>query len=447
MKDARKVWSGLLGLVLLAAACTAGAGPQASAPPTINPSTSHAPVTITFWTGWSSREYKGLQKIIKDFEAAYPWITVKSTPGIDDDAKILAAIHAGNPPDAVSSFRPDYVGKYCSTKGFQDLGPYMQQSHLSTSIFPPSVLSYVQYKGEICALPFLTDTFGLYYNKDMLTRAGFSGPPKSISELTDMTKKLTKFTADGSIKVAGFVPTIGNFYENDLDRFAVSWNAKWFDDAGRSAFATDPAWADLFRWQKSLVDFYGYQKLTKFLAGVTDHEWDTGNAFETGKVAMMMDGEWRTAFLADEAPKLNYGTAPFPAADDHPEMYGAQVVGGTIVGIPRGSKHPAEAWLLISYLATNTQALVQFANLIKNVPTTLEALNSPDLNLGPNFDTFLQAFQNPKSGFPPQTSAGIIGDIQGILFADKWQAGKVPDLMDGLRKLDEQVNNQISLGG
>jgi multiple sugar transport system substrate-binding protein len=435
-----------LSVALLAAACTAGAGSQASAPPSINPSTSHAPVTITFWTGWSSREFRGLEQIIKGFEAKYPWITVNSTPGIDDDAKILAAINGGNPPDAVSSFRPDYVGKYCSTGGFLDLGPYMKASDVKTSIFPPSVLSYVQYKGEICALPFLTDTFGLYYNKDLLAPA-FTEPPKTISELTDMAKKLTQFNGDGSIKVAGFIPTIGNFYENDLDRFAVAWNAKWLDDSGKSAFSTDPAWAELFQWQKSLVDWYGYKKLTKFLAGVADNEWDTGNAFETGKVAMILDGEWRTAFMADEAPKINYGTAPFPAADNHPEMYGAQVVGGTIVGIPRGSQHPAEAWLLINYLATNTDALVQFANLIKNVPTTYDALKSPNLDLGPNFTTFLQAFQHPKSGFPPQTSAGIIGDIQGVLFADKWQAGKVPDLMAGLRALDTQVNDQISLGG
>jgi multiple sugar transport system substrate-binding protein len=436
-----------LALVLLLGACTAGTGSQASPPPSINPSASHAPVTITFWTGWSSREFRGLEEIIKGFEQKYPWITVKATPGIDDDAKILAAINGGNPPDAVSSFRPDYVGKYCSTGGFLDLGSYMKASGVSTSLFPASVLSYVQYKGEICALPFLTDTFGLYYNKDLLAKAGFTEPPKTISELTDMAKKLTKFNPDGSIKVAGFVPTIGNFYENDLDRFAVSWDAKWLDESGNSAFATDPAWADLFQWQKSFVDWYGYKKLTKFLAGVADNEWDTGNAFETGKVAMLLDGEWRTAFMADEAPKVNYGTAPFPAADNHPEMYGAQVVGGTIVGLPRGSKHPAEAWLLISYLATNTDALVQFANLIKNVPTTTASLSSPDLDLGATFDTFLQVLQNPKSGFPPQTSAGTIQVDLGNDFAGKWQSGKVTDLEAGLQGLAKQVDDQLSLGG
>jgi multiple sugar transport system substrate-binding protein len=295
-------------------------------------------------------------------------------------------------------------------------------------------------------LPLLTDTFGLYYNKDLLAKAGITEPPKTMSELADMAKQLTERNPDGSIKVAGFVPFIGNFYENDLSRFAVPFGAKYFDASGKSAYATDPGWAGLFNWQKSLVDWYGYKDLTKFVAGAGD-EWDTSNAFEQGKIAFHLDGEWRTAFIADEAPDLNYGTAPFPAADDHPEMYGAQVIGGTIIGIPRGSKHGAEAWLLVSYLATDTNALVQFANAIHNVPTTTEALTSPDLDLGVNFDPFLQALQNPASGFPPQTSAGTIQNDLGNEFAGTWQAGKVPDLSQGLQDLDEQVDNQLSLGG
>ncbi len=441
----RRLWTFMFAVALLGAACTAGGTENTPSP--VQTTGRHEPVTITFWTGWSadSHEFPSLEKVLEGFKQKYPWITVKATPGIDDDAKIFAAINAGNPPDAVASFRPDYVGRYCSTKGFLDLGPYMKQSNITTSIFPPSVLSYVRYKGEICALPFLTDTFGLYYNKDLLAKAGYSGPPKTISELTQMAQKLTQRKPDGSIKVAGFVPLIGNFYENDLSRLAVSWNAKYFDGSGKSAYATDPGWAALFKWQKSLVDWYGHDKITKFIAGAGD-EWSSANAFEQGKVAMHLDGEWRTAFIADEAPDLNYGTAPFPAADDHPEMYGAQVVGGTIVGIPRGSKHPAEAWALISYLATNTDALVQFANLIHNVPTTLDSIKSPNLNLGPNFDAFLQAFQNAKSGFPPQTPAGTVQNDLGNEFAQKWQAGKVPELMAGLHALDKQVNDQLSLG-
>ena len=54
----------------------------------------------------------------------------------------------------------------------------------------------------------LTDAYGLYYNKDMFAKAGIAGPPKTMTELMADAKKLTVRNADGSIKIAGFVPLI-----------------------------------------------------------------------------------------------------------------------------------------------------------------------------------------------------------------------------------------------
>ena len=79
--------------------------------------------------------------------------------------------------------------------------------------FAAATRYYTQYDGKRCALPLLADTYGLYYNKKLFEEAGIDGPPKTISELTDAAKKLTKRNADGTIKVAGFDPIFG-FYEN-----------------------------------------------------------------------------------------------------------------------------------------------------------------------------------------------------------------------------------------
>ena len=71
---------------------------------------------------------------------------------------------------------------------------------------------------------------------------------------------------------------------------------------------------------------------------------------------MQYDGEWRTAFIKAEHPELKYSTAPFPAADSaRPRSTARAPIAGDIVAIPKGSKHPDEAWLLIKYLATDTQ--------------------------------------------------------------------------------------------
>ena len=72
-----------------------------------------------------------------------------------------------------------------------------------------------------------------------------------------------------------------------------------------------PAWADLLTWDKNLIDWYGYDNLQRFQAGAGE-EFSASNAFENGKLAMILDGEYRTAFIKDEHPELNYGTAPLP---------------------------------------------------------------------------------------------------------------------------------------
>src|SRR4029453_16647177 len=117
------------------------------------------------------------------------------------------------------------------------------------------------------------------------------------------------------------------------------------------------------RSQESLVEYYGHKKLVKWNAGAGD-EFSASHAFETGKLAMMMDGEWRVAFIKAEHPELAYATAPMPTAS--PSLYGAGYVNGTIIGIPKNGKNRDAAWELVRYLTTNDHALATFSNGIRN---------------------------------------------------------------------------------
>jgi multiple sugar transport system substrate-binding protein len=445
----RRVVVGLASLAVLAAACTAGG--TSSKVATVNPSISHAPVTLDLWTFFTAREFKESRSVVQAFEGKYPWITVNYTGGkdVDDNNNIKQAINSGTPPDVVISPFPQDVGRFCSTGGWIDLNPYIKQEHLDpASIIPRSALSYTSYQGVQCALPMLSDAYGLYYNIDMLNRAGYTEPPKTLSQLAETAKKLTQFNDDGSIKVAGWVPLLENFYENQAISFGHAYGAQWYDSSGKAALASDSRWAKMLAWQKSLVDWYGYDKLLKFFAqlGGPDSEWSTAQGFEQGKIAMNTDGEWRVAFIDADKANINYGTAPFPTADDETQLYGSGQIGGNTVGIPKGAKHPAEAWLLLKYLATDTDALVSLANLLKNVPTTYAALKNPTLTNDPHFKTFLDIFANPNSAYKPLT---VVGDADQSLFANfigRWQAGKVSDLESGLQQVAKQIDEQASLG-
>lgn len=435
---------------MLAAACSAG-GSQAEEPATVD-AVDHEPMTITISGEWSGRECKQWKQIIQNATNTYPWMTVEGQCGVDDD-KLIAAITAGNPADAVQSFGVDNVGKFCDSGAWQDLTPYIEgpDGIDLQATFPAGALTYTAYDGIQCALPFLTDAYGLYYNVDLFEAAGLDPavPPTTTDALVEYAKALTTFAPDGSIETAGFVPWFGYYCcGQNLINFSHMFGASFLAD-GAPAF-DDPAWASMFEWQRSFIaDVYGdgdfaagSTALQQFVAGAGD-EWGAEHDFFRGRVAMMVDGEWRNAFIKDGAPDLNYLTAPIPVSPERPDLYGSGIAGGTVIGVPKGSAHPAEAWLLVKFLATDTATLVQMANLINNVPTTFDAIASPDLAVPDQFRIFMDIFQNPNSHYVPTTViGGEIGDYIGAFAAD-WQAGDATDLEGGLSAATEQTQNAL----
>ena len=141
------------------------------------------PANITLWVGFTQRELSVFKDAVKDFEALHPGVKVRVVGGINDD-KIIAASRGGKAPDVAQSFTADNSGAFCGSGAWVDLKPYLERDKISDSIFPPAPRSYTQFKGTRCALPMLADAMGLYYNEDMLKKAGLNGPPKTISELT-----------------------------------------------------------------------------------------------------------------------------------------------------------------------------------------------------------------------------------------------------------------------
>jgi multiple sugar transport system substrate-binding protein len=432
----RVVIAGLV-LLVLSTSVVAGCGGSSES--------SSGSADLTFWTGFTDRELGVMKDVIADFEKTHPDIHVKVVGGISDD-KIVAAIRGGNAPDVAHSFDAGaYTGAYCSNGAWIDLADYMNQDGLSDDVFPEVPRQYSQFEGTRCALPMLADVYGLYYNKDLFAKAGLDGPPQTVSQLMDYAKKLTQRNPDGSLKVVGLDPFDG-FYENIAAHWAPQWGVDWVDESGKSNLAAQPGWADMLRWQKELIDWYGYDNLVRWQASAGD-EFSAQHAFERGKLAMNLDGEWRVAFIGAEHPELNFGTAPLPVDDAQPDLYGSGYTSGSIIGIPKTSGHKDEAWQLLKYLATDTGALVKMTNGIRNVPTTTDALESPDVKPDEAFNIFLDIFGNPNTRTTPITLVGSANQDLVDAFVTKYQAGKVDDLEGGLADLDEQIDAQLEAAG
>jgi multiple sugar transport system substrate-binding protein len=443
----KRVATGIALLALIAAGIVAvSVGTAAGGPASAS---KRQATKVTIWVGWSAgQELKEFKKVVAEYDLKRPNVEVSVVGGINDD-KIFAALRSGNVPDVVSSFMSSNVGIFCPSGGWVDLAPYLKRDHINVNIFPATSRYYTQYKGIRCALPLLADATGLYYNKTLFRKAGLTSPPKTLSQLAAYAKKLTQKNPDGSLKVVGYNPNLNFYlggYGNGASGYQPLIGASYFDKNGKSSISTDPAWAKFFRWQKRLVDFYGYDKLVRWQAGAGD-EFAPSHPFETGKLAMMLDGEWRVAFIKNEHPELKYGTAPMPVDDAHPELYGAGAVNGTIIGIAKGAKHPNEAWDLVKYLTTNDHALAKFSNGIRNVPSTVSSSKSPELIPDRNFATFLKIFTNPHSQTTPITPIGLDHLTTFTNFIVKWQSGKAKDLLAGLREVDKQVDGKLRQAG
>ncbi|MEU2431367.1 ABC transporter substrate-binding protein [Streptomyces sp. NPDC007861] len=428
-------------IALLATACTGSNDAGATDDP-------KAKTTLTFWHGWSApSEVEAIEENIKSFEAKHPNITVDVVKGITDD-KLNQALRTGgsNAPDVVSSFTTDNVGRFCASKALADLKPFLDASGIDPEkTFLPQMAKYTQHDGTRCTVPLLGDAYGLYYNKDAFEEAGITAPPKTLSEFDAVVKKLTRTKGDGFERL-GFMPLFGG-YETTVEHYGAGFGVTYLGPDGTSNTAQDPAVKALFTWQKKLVDdLGGFQKLNKFRTALGD-EWGPKHPFHTGQVAMQLDGEWRGKMASDAKLPFEIGAAPFPVPDAQAADYGKGYLSGTILGIAGTSEKKNAAWELVKYLSTDTDAVVSFANAIHNVPSTVEALNSPKLSDDPLYRTFVDIAQHPKSTHAPSSVNGgaFLLTLQDSGLAHEKGAEKDLDAL--LRKNDEQVDKDNEQAG
>ena len=425
-------------LTLFASACTgqsnSGATDDAS-----------KETTITFWHGWSDPgEVKAIQATVDAFREKHPNIRVNIVGNMTDD-KVNQALRAGgsNAPDVISSFTTNNVGKFCSSKAFVDLNPFLKRDGIDPDkTFPKAMNEYTQFDGVRCSVPLLGDAYGLYYNKDAFKAAGITEPPKTWSELSTVAKKLTKTKGD-SYERLGFMPNYHG-YESTADHYLGGWDPKYFDADGKSNITRDPAFAAMLTTQKKLVDdLGGYEKLEKYRTSFGD-EWGAKHPFHTGQVAMQLDGEWRLAMAEASKPGFEIGVAPMPVADDQVDSYGRGYLTGTIAGIAATSKKQNAAWELVKFMTTDTNAVVDFANAIHNVPSTLAALKSPKLKYDPRFKVFLDIAANPNSTTtPPSVNGGAyLVSLQNLGF--EIEKGRQKDVEAGLAKTAAEIDAAIA---
>ncbi len=215
-------------------------------------------------------------------------------------------------------------------------------------------------RGKLVAMPWFGDFGILYFRKDLLTKYGYSGPPKTWAQLGAMAKKIQDGERANNTNFYGFVYQ-GNAYEG-LTCDALEWLASsgggQFIDRGKVTI-NNPKAAAILNLQRSWVGTITPRGVTTYQEGESE------KAFTAGNAAFMRNWPYAYAIGQTGPIKGKFDVTTLPRTGANAPV---GTVGGWQLGVSRFSKQPLAAVELVRYL---TSPAVERFNAIynSNVPT------------------------------------------------------------------------------
>lgn len=220
------------------------------------------------------------------------------------------------------------------------------------SEYVQTVKKDVIYNGQIYGLPLSVDTMALYYNKDLLDRAGIAQPPKTWAEFQTAVKKITKYDAIGkSILQAGTALGTGNNIEGFDDLLFVLFEQSNvnFTSNNRAIFNLSSAVGASQSQSMSVMNFYtDFANPSKDTYSWNETMSNSLNDFIAGKLGFFFGYSYHNSLIKARAPQLNVKILPLPQLNSDKPVNVANYWIQTVV---KKSSHQSEAWGLINHLA------------------------------------------------------------------------------------------------
>lgn len=351
---------------------------------------------LRVWITWGDNPAQ-LQSLFDRYGAANN-VKVEVNSPVDDD-KVIAGLSGSEPPDILVTGGPDSVGTWAREGLIIPLDDFLAGGEVNLNDIFEAPLSQCKYQGKYYCLPWGTDTYALFWNKDLFEEAGLDPeqPPQTMEELAEYAKKLTKIDENGNITQVGFIP---DFSWSHLGLYVAMMGGYWYSDDGtRITFTADPV-VNALKWEQQFYCDYNTEEVLRFTSAFGGY-MSPDNGFYAGKVAMMVEGEWQPGvnFIQKYKPELYYGVAPFPPPQANPERKNTNLVSGTVAMIPSGVKDKAAAWKLMAWMMSpEIVAEEMVANF--NLPSSQKAAEDPRFHENEKFEVFLKLMSDPNAKAP-----------------------------------------------
>lgn len=332
----------ILLLLIVFNLCGCGNGPPGKS--------AKGPVEITVWHPYGGISKEQFVKVCELFNSQHPGIRVRAVFNANDlsnNQKFFTSIVARTPPDVAFVDGPQ-TAAWAQMGSLEPLDDRIKAAGIRASDFYAPCWNQNFYKGHVWALTFCADpNFAFIWNKKVFREVGLDPerPPRTIKELDDYNRRITRIV-DGRIVRFGIIPW-GQFgAANSLFTWGWAFGGSFYDPETRKITADNSGVVKALEWMQSYSRDYGVTNIGAFASGFGSRDQDP---FYLGKIAMKCMHYMQIEEIRRYAPDLDYGVGFIPAPEDGEQH--SSWVGGWCVAIPKGSRHPDEAWEFIRWIS------------------------------------------------------------------------------------------------
>jgi multiple sugar transport system substrate-binding protein len=286
-------------------------------------SAAHAEETVVWWDFLAGGDGVRMKQLISDFNAAHQGeIKIDATTlewGTPFYSKVQTSAAVGEAPD-VMTYHASRIPLAVKQGILQEITPEdWSTMGLGKEDYAAATWDAVTVDGKQYAVPLDTHPIVLYYNKDLLAKAGAlgdDGKPKGMDSREGFEATLQALKDSGVKYPLGSVTADGNFMFRTIYSLMGQQDGELMTGdeflAGDNAEKLQNALSVLQDWtKKGLQSTYSDYPATVAL-------------FTSGEAAMMINGVWEVPTMTDlqkEGKLFEWGAVELPVIFDHPSTY------------------------------------------------------------------------------------------------------------------------------
>ncbi|THF84249.1 ABC transporter substrate-binding protein [Cohnella fermenti] len=243
-------------------------------------------VVLTYYTWTDEADY--MQKIVDAFNAQNSDIEVKMTTVSNDadeyNTKIMTNLSGGSDMDVYSINGTASLGLFSSKNQLLELTDRIKAANVDIGAYGPSFqdITSTLTDGKYYALPYRTSQYALFYNKAIFDKEGLPYPTQMTwDEYADLAKQMTK--GEGADK------QWGGYY--------ADWMIAPLGALQQGATILDDDLTPVQNWLTFLDRIYYQDQSHMSYKQMKAESTDWIKQFESGNVAMLVNGEWTVNML------------------------------------------------------------------------------------------------------------------------------------------------------